>query len=255
MANVRADGTPCWWTTSEDRILRHVYPLEGLQAAVAVLPGRTPRAIRQRALSLGLKAPRLSRAGLPRVRWHDTPELDAVLREQIPQCKSVLDARKLADRLGRPIYWLNRRCTELGLDVPSQPVRPWTREELALLQEHAHLPAHDLARVMRRAGYRRTPGAIALRLRRAAVDRTDPDSHTTSDLAQLLGVSAQTVLVWITSHGLRATRRQPDTGEAGQRHRVHRRDLRARLRDNPTKVDLSKVDGPWFLDLALGAAA
>ena len=109
MANVRADGTPCWWTTSEDRILRHVYPLEGLQAAVAVLPGRTPRAIRQRALSLGLKAPRLSRAGLPRVRWHDTPELDAVLREQIPL---------LADRLNRNVApWLAQFGVNVSLDI------------------------------------------------------------------------------------------------------------------------------------------
>ena len=165
------------------------------------------------------------------------------------------DATALAASIGRPMTWLRRRCRDLGLQPPAQPIRPWGRDELDVLREHAHLSAPELAKVMRRAGFKRSAGAIALRLRRAGIDRTDPDSHTLRDVGQLLGVSPQTVLIWVQNHGLRAKPRQPDTGEPGQRFRVHRKDLRTWLRDNPTKVNLAKVDGPWFIDLALGAVS
>lgn len=256
MANVLPDGTPCWWSTSEDRVLREVYPAQGLAAAMALLPGRTERAIRQRAHTLGIKLQRRSRAGMAKVVYVDTPETDAALRQGLPACKTVADARALAASIGgRSMTWLLRRCRDLELQAPSQPVKPWGRDEFNLLREHAHLSAPELAKVMRRAGFKRSAGAIALRLRRASIDRTDPDSHTLRDVGLLLGVSPQTVLIWVQSHGLRAKARQPDTGEPGQRFRVHRKDLRTWLRDNPTKVNLAKVDGPWFMDLALGAPA
>lgn len=255
MSNVRADGTPCWWTTTEDRVLRDLYPAQGLAAAMALLPGRTERAIRQRALSLGIRLPRKSRAGLPKVRYIDTPETDAALRKGLAGCRTPADAASLAARMQRSLSWLRRRCRELGLQAPSKPETPWLRDELALLSECAHLSAPEIVKTLRRAGYRRSVGAVALRLRRAKMDRTDPDSHTLADVAMLLGVSPQTVLVWVNGYGLRARARQPDSGEPGQRYRVHRKDLRSWLRDNPTRVNLAKVDRAWFMDLALGAAA
>mgnify|MGYP000151990217 CR=1 FL=1 len=254
MANIRADGQPCWWTTAEDRTLRHVYPREGVDAAVLALPGRTRRAVCQRAQTLGLSAPRTSRAGLPRVRWPATPEIDAALQREAPACATVAQLRALADRLQRPLPWLRRRCAELGVAAISQPVREWTRAELRLLEQHAHLPAIEISRAMRRAGHRRSAGAVALRLRRIGMDRSDPDSHTTTDISALLGVSSATVSEWIRQHGLRASRRQPDDPAAdGKHYRVHRKDLRAWLRDHPSRVDLAKVDKTWFLDLALGS--
>jgi hypothetical protein len=254
MTNRRADGTPCWWTTTEDRLLREVYPTQGPAAAAALLPGRTLRAIRVHAASLGLKAPRRSLKGLPRKVYLDTPETDAALRQGLQACTKPTHAADLAASMGRSMEWLRRRSRQLGLQIPKRPERPWLPAETAILRECAHLPAPELARVLRRAGYIRTPCAVALRCRQQKLDRTCPHSHTLPDVAMLLGVSPQTVLVWTQQHGLRTSKRQPDTGGAGQRNRVHRKDLRAWIRDNPTRINLAKVDGPWFLDLVLGAA-
>lgn len=253
MTNRRADGTPCWWTTTEDRVLREVYPTQGLEAAAALLPGRTHRAIRVHAGSLGLHAPRRSRKGMPRKVYLDTPETDQALRLGLQACTKPTHAMDLAASMGRSMEWLRRRSRQLGLQIPTRPERPWLPAEMAILRESAHLPAPELAKVLRRAGYSRTPCAVALRCRQEKLDRTCPDTHPLSDVAVLLGVSAQTVLMWTQQHGLRTTRRQPDTGGEGQRYRIHRKDLRAWLRDNPTRINLAKVDGPWFIDLALGA--
>lgn len=254
--NVRPDGTPCWWTTTEDRILRQHYEAHGPAATAAALPGRTIRAVMQRAQVLGLRAPRASRAGLPRVRWDDTPETDAALRDRLPRCRTAQDAKQLAADLGRPMHWLRRRAADLALPMPpSNPIRPWAPGETRLLQEYAHLPAGDISRLLRRAGFRRSAGAVALRLRRLAIDRTDPDSHTTTDLAQLLGVAPQTVQAWVRTMGLRAIQRHTDDGAPGQRYRVRRDDLRQWLRQHPTRINLGKVAPDWFLDLALGVDA
>ena len=253
MSNVRADGTPCWWTTTEDRVLRDVYPTQGVAAAVAMLPGRAARAIRVRAASLGLHAPRRSRKGMPKTIYIDTPETDAALRQGLQACTKPAHAADLAASMGRSMEWLRRRSHQLGLQVPKRPDRPWLPAETALLLEHAHLPAPELAKVLRRAGHIRSAGAVALRLRQSKLDRTCPNTHPLADVALLLGVSPQTVLIWTKQHGLRTTKRQPDTGGEGQRYRVHRKDLRAWLRDNPTRINLAKVDAPWFIDLALGA--
>lgn len=255
MTNRRADGTPCWWTTTEDRLLREVYPTQGVAAAAALLPGRTIRAIRVHAASLGLHAPRRSLKGLPRTVYLDTPETDEALRLGLQACTKPTHAVDLAASMGRSMEWLRRRSRQLGLQIPKRPERPWQPAELAILRESAHLPAPELTRVLRRAGYIRTTCAVALRCRRERLDRTCPDTHTLADVALLLGVSRQTVLMWTQAHGLRTIRRQPDTGGEGQRLRVHRKDLRSWLRDNPTRIDLAKVDAPWFLDLALGPAA
>jgi hypothetical protein len=253
MSNVNPDGKPNWWTTSEDRILRQLYPTQGAEAAAAALPGRTMRAIYVRARAQGMTAPRKSRAGLPRVRWEDTPEMDAALRANLLECITVLDARHLADNLGRPLYWMRRRARQLGLPMPMHQRREWERDELRLLQELAHLPAGEIKRELRKAGYIRSAGGIALRLRRTGIDRSDPDTHTTGDLAQLMGVASSTVMTWVQSHGLAAKPRRTDAGGQGHRLQVRRHDLKKWLRKNPGRVDLRKVDAPWFLDLTLGA--
>lgn len=254
--NVRPDGTTCWWTTTEDRTMRKLYEAEGPAAAAQALPGRTLRAVMQRARLLGLKAPPSSRAGQPRVRWIDDDTTDAALRERLPGCQTVLAARRLADDLNRPLYWLRRRAAQLGLAMPaSRPIRPWAAAETRLLQEYAHLPAPEISRLMRREGFRRTASAVALRLRRLSIDRTDPDTHTTSDLATLLGVAPQTVQTWVRTMGLRAIKRRTDNDTAGHRLRVRRQDLRQWLREHPTRVDLARVAQDWFMDLALGTDA
>jgi hypothetical protein len=183
----------------------------------------------------------------------DMPETDEALRLGLQACTRPADAVELAASMGRSMQWMRRRAAQLGLQIPQRPERPWQQAETAVLRENAHLPAPELAKVLRRAGFMRTPGAVALRLRQAKLDRTCPNTHPLADVAMLLGVSPQTVLVWTQQHGLRTTRRQPDTGGQGHRYRIHRKDLRAWLRDNPTRIDLAKVDAPWFLDLALGA--
>jgi len=253
MPKTLADGAPSWWTTTEDRLMRELYSAEGLAAVMARLPHRTERAIRQHAHHLGLHLPRRSLKGLPRVLYVDMPETDEALRLGLQACTRPADAVELAASMGRSMQWMRRRAAQLGLQIPQRPERPWQQAETAVLRENAHLPAPELAKVLRRAGFMRTPGAVALRLRQAKLDRTCPNTHPLADVAMLLGVSPQTVLVWTQQHGLRTTRRQPDTGGQGHRYRIHRKDLRAWLRDNPTRIDLAKVDAPWFLDLALGA--
>lgn len=253
MSNVGSDGKPRWWTAPEDRLLRELYPTQGPAACAAALPGRTMAAIYQRAITIGLKAPRESRRGQPRLRWENTPEIDAILRAEVPACTTSGAMSALAARLGRPRHWLHTRAAALGLVAPRFDAQPWTAEEIALMQRLATLTPTGISRALRRAGYRRSPAAVVVKLHRLDLDNSDPDSHTARDLGLLLGVDGNTVVRWINCHGLPAARRHADTGAGATSHwRIQRRNFRLWLRDHPTLVDLRKVDRLWFIDLCLG---
>lgn len=249
-------GQPAWsfWRTHEVATLRALYPSGGSAAVYAALPYRSLSSIRAKANTLGVACQLPSTQGMRFARKYPPSEyLDQRIRDGYAAARSKGDYARLADALGRPRWWVQKRAAALGVTRTTQTrLDAWQADEVALVERWATCTLPIIRKKLAQAGFRRSETAVAIKLKRLRVDRTDPDAWAPADLAQLLGVDPNTVRDWIDRRGLPAVERA-----AGQQTRllVRRKALRGWLKRNPRYVDLRRVDQPWFMDLVLGPAA
>lgn len=234
------------WLVHEDRILRTMYEREGARACAARIPDRSLAAIYSRAQALGLRAPKVQRAGVPRnPPYAFTEAVDAQIRAVYAN-PTRGRVNELAARLMMPRQTINRRAAVLGLVAPRFRQPPWTPAEIDLLERHATKSPATIQRILKKAGFSRTETAIIVRLKREKIDTREPGVYCPQSLARLMGVDRTTVVRWIETENL------PSTVTDG-RHRITDAQLRTWIRNHARLVDLRKVDRYWFIELALGA--
>lgn len=239
------------WTTVEVAVLREHYAKPGGPALCAqLLPHRGLHAVYAKAQALQLVAEQVSRtAGKRFAKLHPvTPEIDRMLTEGCPRLTERGAMGRLALRVGRPKWWVSKRLMELGLSRAPLKNPPWSRAEIAILEDWASCRLPTIRAKLKEAGFARSDTAIGVKLKRLKFDRTDPDVWTAPDLGALLGVTGKTVCDWIARRGLKATR---ESGGPNGTMKITRKDLRAWLRTNHAYVDLRRVDQPWFWELVL----
>ncbi len=243
-----------YWTTREVATLREVWP-RGLEAALEVLPRRTPSAIYTKAHALGIKGDRRAIGATRRRKYTETPEIDAaitVVYQAVPKSGAV---NELAARLELPRWWVSKRARALGLTVPRFKMPDWTQaEDDLVLETWQYVPSHA-RRLFAAAGYKRSATAIVNRRKRLGLRaREREDVYTASRVAKMLGVDPSTVTTWIEKGLLdawhRGTARTPQQG--GDGYYIAPSALRGFIRENPERVDLRKVDRLWFLEFAFG---
>lgn len=239
------------WLTTEIAVLRAVYPSQGSGAVQAQLPHRSKAAIRAKASELKLRCRRPCTAGLRWARkYEQRDDIDTAIREGYIHATTKGAIKALAARLGRPAWWVQKRATSLGVTRSNRTrVDCWLGAELAIVEQWSMCTPKLIASKLKRAGYRRTEGAVAVKLKRMQYDRDDPNRWTATALAPLLGVNAKTVADWIERRDLPATREV--WGPHG-RLMIERKRLRAWINDHRRLIDLRRVDQPWFMDLVFG---
>jgi hypothetical protein len=247
----RMPGSP--WLTTELAILRQHYGTNA-KAVQALLPHRTLSCIRAKAASEGIKGNRNTTLGQRWARVYPPSEaLDNAIREGYIRATAKGDIKRLAERLARPAWWVQKRASALGVTRTNRTrLDGWKPEELAIVERYAVAKVEVIATKLRQAGYPRTPTAVGLVLKRRKFERTDPDVWSATELGPLFGVNPSTVVDWITRRELPAKR-----WGSGVTHRfmVHRRDLRRWIERNRAYVDLRRVDTVWFWEVMFGAAA
>ena len=234
------------WRTNELAILRQHYP-QGAEAVQVLLPHRTLGAIRARAAALGVRGqpPRIHKP--LRKKYTSTPQIDMAIREGYAHATKRGAIKALSVRLALPDWWVHLRAAQLGV-ARSNATRAgqWCAAERELLEQHASCSLAVIAKRLRAAGYDRSVGAVANMLRRASVDRTDPDRWSTQQLAVVMGVSPTTVLDWAARRGLPVRR---DGAGGAKQPMAHRKALKAWIAANPALVDLRRVDQAWFWEV------
>lgn len=248
-----------FWTNREIRILRDTYPAGGLAKCLPLLPGRTTYSIYQHALKLKLTAPLPDgRERAERQTWTSNEHIDAAIREGISKATGRGDVLRLAKSLNRPRYWVSQRAAKLGCTPPRFKEPPWSKAELEIIGEAAHLQPKALRSRLLRAGFHRTPTAIVVKLKRIGADRLDPDHCTANALAGFMGVDRKTVTDWIVKGWLIATRRGNKQHVEHEHERDHHWIRYAHVRrfiiTHATHVDIRKVEKFWFIDLLAGPA-
>lgn len=247
----RAPGSP--WLTTELAILRQHYGT-GAKAVQALLPHRTLSCIRAKAASERIKGNRNTTLGHRWARVYPPSEaLDNAIREGYIHASAKGDVKRLAQRIGRPAWWVQKRAAALGVTRTNRTrLDCWRSEELAIVEKYAVAKIEVIAAKLRQAGYRRTPTAVGLVLKRRQIERADPDVWSATELGPLFGVDPNTVADWIKRRGLVA--KKWGSG-ATNRYMVHRRELRRWIQRNPAYVDLRRVDAVWFWEVMFGAAS
>lgn len=238
-----------YWTVKETAILRSVYPTRGASAVQEQLPWRTLKGIYSQARQMDLKSGAATRTGVPKLRWHRSDEMDAVLRAEYPRCTQRGSIDKLAQRLGRPSWWVRRTAAHLGIAAPRHKMPNWTPAEDAVLQDAPHLGLSALGKRLKAAGFTRSETGIAVRLKRLQLSQLDPDIHSARDLALLMGVDTASVRNWIAREGLQATRKP---GSEQSTWRIARKHVRAWVLTHVDMVDIRRVDKWWFVELLAG---
>lgn len=243
-----------FWTTTEISIVRQHYPAGGAQACKALLPHRSIGSICQQAAKLGAFTDR-SRAARTRRQHRADIFSDAAIRavyENAPRRNAVKD---LADKIGKPRWWVTKRATALGLVVPRFKEAVWTEDEVDLLERNAHKSAAVIERIFRKHGYSRTATSITVKRKRLAlgvtVSRQAVGLYSANQVATLMGVDAKTVTRWINLGMLKASRRPSAriAAQGGEGFEINAAALRKFIVDNPNSVDLRKVDRLWFIGL------
>ena len=242
------------WLTTEIAILRQHYTTRGARAVLELLPHRTLAGIRAKASNEGIPGNRRTTMGkrFPRM-YKPRDDIDMAIREGYVHAKLKGDIKRLAERLGRPAWWVQKRAALLGVTRTSRTrVDAWKPAEVEIVERFAAAGLDVIAKKLRAAGHYRTATAIAVQIKRRQIDRTDPDRWSATQLGPLFGVNPSTVADWIERRGLPAEK-TGDGIRAAQM--VERKALRKWIAANPGYVDLRRVDQHWFWDVMFGARA
>ena len=249
-------GARRFWTGREATILRRFYPTLGLAGCLEHLPGRSAGAVYQYAARLGLVVPIDRKATRPSKadRWPASPAIDEILRREYPRRTHRGAVTEIAQLVGRPRWWVSKRAVRLGLVEARRKEPRWTEQECELVAQAAALPPQSIARKLRRHGFRRTPTAISIQLKRLHQPtgrNADIDHYSACGLATLMGIDSHQVGRWIARGWLAAERRGTArlAVQGGDEWRISRHAVRSFLLEHTQTVDHRKIDKTWLFDL------
>lgn len=238
------------WTTIEIKILRNRYETADFDTLLDLLPDRTYYAIIQRANHLGLKRPRRC--------YGSTAEIDDAIRRYYQSPPRSNGVRDLANRIGRPRWWVSQRAGRLGVVNPRNTKQPdWTDAEEQLLADNHGKDVYTIRNLFARHGYQRSANAIAVKRKRMQLSSRPDDVYTANSLARVMGIDCKTVIKWI-EQGMLTARRQGTQRlaiQGGDHYAIKERHVRLFVINHPAHVDIRKCDKFWFIDLLAGTTA
>ena len=184
--------------------------------------------------------------------WPWTEEQDQVIRDVWPRIyRRETNVATLAKRLGGVSdCQLRARAKRLGVAVLRDVEREWTDDEIEYMCQIAHLGLNGIQKRMRKRGWPRSLNAIGVKLARLNQKTRGENVHLYSadGLAQLLGVAPDAVRRWISCGWLKA-KPHSSTATASNRWDIVPSDVVRFMRDHTARVDFSRADKFWLVDL------
>lgn len=180
-----------------------------------------------------------------------TPANDAVVREAYTAFRERNDRSAIinaAAKLGCEKWMVNRRGRDLGLARTKE--KPWSDEELALLEEWAWMGPDRISLKLKRAGFSRSPCGVLLKRKRLKL-LANLDGYSQHQLCGAFGVDHHVIERWRVNRWLIGHQRGTARTEAngGDIYYFPKSFVRSFVIRHPEEVDLCKVEKFWFLEL------
>jgi hypothetical protein len=177
--------------------------------------------------------------------------IDEALRRiyaEHPDSRTHLGVTDFARRIGWPKWAMLKRGRQLGLARTKE--KPWSDEELLIVERFAYLTDERIRLKLKAAGYTRTSCGIHLKIKRSRF-KQNPEHYTARGLASAFGIDSHAVTRWIREGKLKGQPRQTERTEVqgGDMWMIHERDVRKFVKENPLGFDIRKVDQLWFMEL------
>jgi hypothetical protein len=176
----------------------------------------------------------------PKQKYFFKPEHDDLLRRAYGNAgdRNALMAAisEVVRRTSFPRRALLLRAQKLGITCDER--HPWTKAEIERLHELVgRYPKHAIAKIMRR-----TVISVSDKMKRLQMSSRLSEGYSVKDLVDCLGVSPQTVKIWIGRGWLR----YGGQGSALHSTRIPEPSVKRFLKEHPEEYRLARVDEAWF---------
>ena len=133
-----------------------------------------------------------------------TPEMDEELRYTYSiNTDSKPRLTSLAKKFNMPRWALYQRALKIGAVQSSQQKRPWTDEEMEILEKHAPYGPQAIRKRLQKAGYQRSMASIVLKRKRMRL-LSNLKGMSASLCAEFLGIDLHWVLNYVRQGLLKA---------------------------------------------------
>ncbi len=153
----------------------------------------------------------------------------------------------LAKKFNMPRWALYQRALKIGAVTSSQQKKPWTDEEIKILESNARYAPLTIKKKLAKAGFQRSIASIVLKRKRMRL-LSNMGGMSASLCAEFLGVDLHWLLNYMRQGLLKAEKiRQDRQGKVN--YYIKEKDLRKFIIDNPDLIDLRRVEKYYFIEL------
>ena len=175
---------------------------------------------------------------MPGKKWFLTDQAAARIRDAYDSKPATISL--LAQGLGVPRYTVKQWASRLG--VARTKELPWSAKDVEYLTANYH--RYSLKTICR--NLKRTRTAVILKAKRLRI-RKSGEGYTVRSLCLALGEDHHKIDGWIDQGLLNAARRQ--TTRENDFYYIREKEVRRFIIENPTKINVRRVDGVWLIDL------
>jgi hypothetical protein len=140
----------------------------------------------------------------------------------------------------------------IGAVTSSHQKKPWTDEEVQLLEKYARYDPQTIRKRLKKTKYERSIASIVLKRKRMRL-LSNLKGMSACLCAEFLGVDLHWVLNHINTGTLKAEVIRRDR-EGKSNYFIREKDLRKFIITNPDRIDLRKVQKYYFIELVANGA-
>lgn len=181
--------------------------------------------------------------------WHD------IIRKTYQTGTGKGEVAKLARKIGVP----RTRITNLARNngwIPKKYSADWDYfwcdAEISTLERNAHYAPITIARKLKAKGFRRSVGAVEIKLAELRA-RQNLEGMSANSLGECMGIDMHSVLTAIQRGYLKAERRPGFEGDNAAYY-ILPKDVKKWITDRLPEIDIRKCDKYWLVDILTGGA-
>lgn len=153
----------------------------------------------------------------------------------------------LAGKFNMPRWAIYQRALKIGAVTSSHQKKPWTDEEIKILEKNARYAPLTIKKKLEKSGFKRSIASIVLKRKRMRF-LSNLEGMSACLCAEFLGADLHWVLNYIRQGLLKAEIIRCDR-EGKVNYFIREKELKKFIVNNPDLIDLRKVEKYYFIEL------